>query len=345
MTDLWSWIDQLSNKAWVEGDDISYEMVRCLYRSFNANQHSAEEALQHIRHGRELATRVDNRWFIQLMNHWELQIRFRYIGDFTDTLALAIKSTVAVRHPEFIDFPQRICLYEDLIVAYTETDPVGYQEDIQKALDYMEDAVTPYSECHLCLNNLKRDFKRIDGSAEDVKQMALADLQDAQKSPYHLNYIYYDLAEVAYQQKDWDNLLTWATTALEVVSRAPRFEPTAIIWLALYAQEIGDMDKRNTLLAQAMNKVERYGSFLGRTYYTALTAYHEHGQRWQSALEVQVSYFDRIKDTAQSFQECHALLNIIRLKRQLNLDVSDEIDTLKQTASQLKSPDYFLDKL
>ena len=279
MSDIWQWIDDRRYDALRRGDETAMEMVAMLWRMLDIMEDNPQLGLHYGAQARQIAELIGDKWFIQLMNHWELQARFSFLGDYNGTLELATKSAVEVRLPEYQDFPQRICLHEDLISAYAEQDPIGNRELVQQALDYMEQEVDPNVECYMCLNGLKLDFVMTTGTHDEVRKTAQSAIKVAESSPHHLGYIYLMLVESAYQQKDWENLLIWAIEAESNARKAERENrtATALLWLALHAQRTDELERARSLYQQGTHRADRYGAFIGRPYYVALTAYHETG--------------------------------------------------------------------
>ncbi len=347
MSDIWRWIQNKHHNAYYGGNETELQMMELFWKMLNTMEGDPQSALSYCRQARRIAELLDDKWFIQLLNHWELQMRYSFIGDFTGTLELATKATVEVRLPEYQTFPQRICLHEDLISGYAEQDPIGNQDLVKQALDYMEQEVDPKVDCFICLNSLKLDFVRTTSTTETTIQAALKSIPVAERSEHHLCYVYIVLVESAYQLKQWDNLLTWAIEAESNARKAERdrYLASATLWLALYAEHIGDTNRAKMLFEQAQHRANRYGAFLGKAYYTALTQYHEHGGRLQEALDTQVIYLELLIDKSKPFGESLARLEIIRLKKALSQPYNDDIAELKETIKALKAPEYILDKL
>jgi hypothetical protein len=347
MSDLWQWIYNRRYQANEAQDETRIEMVNLFWQMMDNIRSNPELSLHYAEQSRQLAELVDDIWFVQLINHWELQIRFSFLGDYSETLNLATKATVAVRLPAYQDFPQRICLHEDLITAYVEQDPVGNKDLVQQALDYMETEVDPKAECYKCLFGLKIDFLRVNGTLEETLEVAHKTLGISEDSPHHLMFTYLSMAEIAYQQGDWENLNLWAKES-ELNARKNKRDDvisTALLWLATYAQHNQEPEKVKSLHQQATHIAERYGAFIGQPYYLALTIYHETSGQLEDALLTQQDYLMLIEGKSKPFQECTTLLNIIRLKKSINQVFVSDIETLKERVKVLKVPNYILDQL
>jgi len=347
MSDIWRWIQDKHYEAMHEGNETKIQMVELFWKTLNTMEDDPQTALNYISQSRHLAKILDEKWFIQLLNHWELQARFAFLGDYNGTLELATKATVEVRLPEYQALPQRICLHEDLISAYVQQDPIGNKDLIQKALDYMEDEVDRNVECFICLNSLKLNFARTTGTSEDAVRAGLNALSVAEGSPHHLTHVYTVLVESAYELKQWDKLLLWIIEAESNARKSDRdnYVATTLVWLAFHSQRTGDETRATSLFQQGVHRANRYGAFLGKPFYTASTAYHESGGRLQEALDAQTTYLRQVVGKAKPFSESLARIEIIRLKKAMEQPYDDDITHLKETVKALKAPDYMLDKL
>lgn len=347
MSNIWLWIHGLEWRATIGNDENRLKMVDLLWAMLDTLEDDPNLALQYGSQSRRIGELLGEKWWVQMLNHWELQARFNFLADYNGTIELASRSAVEVRLPEYQGFPQRICLHEDLISAYVGQDPIGNRDLIEQALDYMESGVDPRVECYSCLHNLKLDFATLTCAPEEALQVAQRAANVAEKSSHHLTYIYTTMVELAYQLRDWENLLEWATLAESHARKAGWDHRIASnqLWLATYARHIGNTLQSGRLFQQATHRAATYGAFLGMGYYTALTAYHETGERLNDALQAQVILLKQLVGRAKPFDECTTRLEIIRLKQAIGSLIEEDIAALKRTTQELKAPQHILNKL
>lgn len=347
MSNIWQWIYDLRWRAEYEGDENRLKMVDLLWTMLDTLEDDPHLAMQYGTQSRRIGELLGENWWVQMLNHWELQARFSFLADYNGTIELASKSAVEVRLPEYQGFPQRICLHEDLISAYVGQDPIGNRDLIEQALDYMESEVEPRVECYSCLHRLKLDFATTICTPQEALDVAHRTAYINQESSHHLTYVYTTMVELAYQLQDWENLLEWTTVAESHARKAGRDHRIAAnqLWLATYAGYIGNTPQSEKLFQQATHRAENYGAFLGMSYYTALTAYHETGGRLNDALQAQVVLLEQLVGRAKPFDECTTRLEIIRLKKAIGSPIEEDITALKHTTQELKAPDHILNKL
>lgn len=347
MADIWHWIQSKHYDARLNDNEMQLRMIELFWSMLNVMEDDPTAALNYCMQSRRLAETLDDKWFIQLLNHWELQARFSFLGDYTGTLELATKATVEVRLPEYQALPQRVCLHEDLISAYVEQDPIGNKDLVQKALDYMEEEVDQSVECYKCLQGLKLDFVETHGTPEETIQAGLKVLGVVEGSAHHLVFAYITLVQSAYEAKLWDRMLLWSIELESNARKADRdnYIATSLLWLAIHAQRNQDDNRAQSLFQQAEHRANRYGAFIGKHFYTATTAYHEMGGRLQDALNAQIEYLGHVVGKTKPYEETTTYIEIIRLKKALNLDFADEVTKLKTRIKDLKAQDYMLDQL
>lgn len=347
MSDIWDWIQTKYDNAQVDGDVLQLQMIGLFWQMLHLMEDDPQVALNFAARSRRIAEMRDDKWFIQLLNHWELQTRFAFLGDFTGTLELATKATVEVRLPDYQALPQRVCLHEDLIAIYMKQDPIGNKTLVQHALDYMESEVAPTVECYICLQGLKLGFVEAHSTPEETIDAALKTIPIVERSPHHLASVYATLAENAYKSHQWHKMLLWS---IELESNArkakrDRYIATALLWLASHAERSGDGLRASSLFQQVESRVGRYGAFLGRSYYVALTAYHEMGGRLAQALQAQQAYHEQVVDKGKPYEESLTYLEMIRIKKALAQDYADEVARFKRRIQDLKAQNHMLEKL
>lgn len=338
--DIWSWIYERRYLAHAQQDIMRLRMIDLFWSMMENLRNNPDLALQYGEQSRKIAQMVGDAWWIQLCHHWELQIKFNFKADFTDTLDLASKSAMEVRKGEYQAFPQRICLHEDLITAYVRQDPLSHQDLIQNALDYMEQETKPEVDCYRCLHNLKIEFAMACHRYQEAIPLAQQALIVSEKSDFHLAHVYGMLASISFRLDDWNNVQL-AASSQEEYARKQRLEDCLIIslmWQAAYAEHAGDSKQAKDLQQQTGIRASRYGAWLGIDYYTALTAYHEQGNRLQDALKIQEILRDQMQGKSSYYDEAQVNFEIIRLKKILKQAIEDDIQSAKKVIAYIKNP-------
>ena len=103
--------------------------------------------------------------------------------------------------------------------------------------------------------------------------------------------------------------------------------------------------RAQSLYQHVESRTERYGAFLGRGYYIALTAYHEMGGRLEQALQAQQAYHEQVAGKGKPYEESLAYLEMIRIKKVLGQDYADDVIQFNICIQDLKAQNHMLEKL
>lgn len=345
---IWDWVYQIENDAFQKGDDQRLKMVETFNEAMDASEDNPDLALTLLAQSRQLANELQELWWVQLVNHWELQFRIYNKRDLHNTLELAAKSTVETRKPHYADFPQRICLHEDLIRVYMKQDPIGHMDMVDQALDYMEQELHPKVECFLCFQQLKISQKIHQNDIKSANILAHRLLDYARSDRFHLCHAYEYLCEIAYHQKNWEALGQWSYLGEGVAKTRDNNRDqliTFLMWQAVFERNQGNEDQAQQRFRSAVQRAARYKGGLGRDYYDGLVAYHEMGNELEQALKARQTYLEMLVNTAQYHEECECLLEIIRLSTALNLPTEEIVEQLNICLGNLKNPTPMREKL
>ncbi|MBN1428930.1 MAG: hypothetical protein JXB07_11140 [Anaerolineae bacterium] len=329
------------------GDDARIAMDERFRSAFKFMDEDPDMALDLLSQSRLIAQELDEKWWVQLSNHWELQTLLFYKRDYNHVLEKAVKAAVEVRKPEYENFPQRICLHEDLIYSYLESDPIGYSEQIRSAIEYMESQVTPDLECRFCVSGLKTHFTILTGDIDLALDLALKYVEQSEHEDHYLSSAYIYLCAIAFARQDWQKMKDWALAG-EVVSRRRNRENNLVEMLtcnAVATRCLGDEKEALRLCQAATQRAAGYGARLGARYYQMLAAYHELGGDLKKACQVRDRQLHEIEGTARHFVECQCRLEIVRLRKALGLPFEDAADGVRTAAKRLKEPSYILKQL
>src|SRR5262249_58918739 len=89
-----------------------------------------DRTLTMLAEARTLAEQMGESWWVLFIDHWRLQALLNFKLDFRNVLDIAVGATLEARKPQYANFPQRICLHEDLISSYLGIDPFGHADAV-----------------------------------------------------------------------------------------------------------------------------------------------------------------------------------------------------------------------
>jgi hypothetical protein len=346
MSTLWDWIYASTAQIRAEGNPQKIMMCQCLWKASPYRDTNPDQAIELYQHGRELAEQFGEAWWALLHDHWQLQTLIYHKRDLNAALELAVKAAVEARKPMYAEFPQRICLHEDLIGAYIYSDPDGYSSAIQESLDYMAAEITPDLDCRFCLQEMRCTFLSMLENYESLSEVAttyLSMVNPAQEA-HHSSSAYIYLCELAYRKKDWTALLDLAAQGEKLSKKSNR---TLVIaefqaWQALACRQSGDVEGAKHFYIASLTTMKNLTSSPERNYYEAHTAFHELQGEYAQALKVQQHRLHTLQGGGQIFEECQCRLRICALMIRMGQPVEAEIAAARESAQKLANPARFI---
>lgn len=346
MDSVWGWVSNF----YYETDDRGVELYDKFTHGMDYLDDDPDYAISMLQEVKQMARSLGHDWWVQMATHWELQTLLHYKQDYSSVIDIAAQATVEVRKPQYTEFPQRVCLHEDLITAYFGRDPIGYRDMIQNAIDYMQSQVKPGIECYLCLQGLRVDFLLALEKYDEAKQIGLHFLEASQGEDHHLGSAYELLCQIAYARKEWKELENWALLGELVAKRAKSSSSPArvaemIMWRAFYERRSGNEDLAWTLYKRAATTASNYPPGVYDGYYEAATAFFEVSGQLEDALKVRERHLEKIAKESRYYAEARCRLDIVRLHDLVKLPKDDVIKDAEAVIAKLKDPTIIRQKL
>jgi hypothetical protein len=345
---IWRWVQEYRQQAEKNRDAQRVHLSTLLART-PPFERDPDLALNIIEEGRRLAGALQEpRWELFYI-HWKLQVLLYYKGDYRDVLEEAAEAAVAVSKPQFADFPQRVCLQEDLITAYLKIDPLGYEDQIEEALRYMQREVSPDMECKHCVLSCRSEFEFACDRLQDARTSANAglDLAQSDHSEHQLTHAYANLCKSALALGDYDNLAGWAEAGEEMARRIDRKLLLAqfLMWQAVTRRRAGDTAAASRFFRAGLAQARLVSAQLEEGFYAGLCAYHEIGGELDKALQARDRQREGIKDKGQLDQECRVQMERCRLLTLLGRCLEGDLEVARQAARKLKKPEKYLARI
>ena len=342
--DIWDWV-----YASTFGADAQNRARRAYFRDFERAAALAEDdprgAIALIETTIARAKNAGDGWWEMWLEHWRLQFLLTKARDPKSALPIAARCTLEVRKSLYDAFPQRVCLHEDLISAYAQTDPVGNADLIQSALDYMDKEIAPGAECRMCHAGLRAEFLRMNGKSEAIEAgLDYIALSERENVEFHRAQGLMELCHACWTLTPDEapaKLEAWSATALESARAANYDEGMAeiLMWNALAAQ-LNDRDDAARKFELAHQARERYGAPPGAGYYVAALAYLEERDDFSEALKWIEAELEEIAATGQVHRETLRRLKKCALLKRTGADASAEIARVRALMGELKNADW-----
>jgi hypothetical protein len=343
---VWDWVNEYRMQAEEAGDDDRVRLTLLLDDAWQYKETNLDQAAAILKEGRRQAQELGERKWELFYDHWYLQLRIHYMADFHDILDLAVKATLEASKPQFGDFPQRICLHEDLIYSYVKIDPLGYESLIEQALDYMQREVTPDLECWYCTEGCRMLFEthreNLDAARDAGLRLLAMSAQSGQT--HYAEAAFVDLCPIAYRQHDFTTLGEWAQAGEDVSRRLDRKHRVAEfqMWQAVVARHNHDEPTANRFARSAVARMSRLDIPPTEVYFEALTGFHERGENWSDALRVVEAHLETIHGKGQQAREADCQLQRCRLLKKLGQPLGAAMTAAKEAAVKLRKPERVL---
>ncbi len=340
---IWDWIRSYQIRAMVNRNEAGLKLVKLVVNALEFMDTDPDQMIGMLDEAEALAETLNEPWWKLTCAHWKLQALLFRKQDLTAALKLAVKATVEARKPIYEQFPQRLCLHEDLIKAYAGADPDGYAPVIKKAMVYMTEEVTPEMECWHCLHGLRGSFMRGQEKWAEALELELRYLSISDND-HHQALAYSHLCEIAFEQDDWESLTKWAEAGEQSARQGERTYVLVelLMWQALAARNRTDEQNAQRFYQLALAQVSRLASIPDRTYYKALTAYHETGNDLPLALDLRRQELETLTGKGQTIAEYYCRREICRLLAKMGQPLAVEIANAQKAARQLKNPEKYL---
>lgn len=348
---IWDWL----RASLYQADQAKNPIPEQIYNLYSEamSYHSKEPArtVAMLAQARDLATQSQELWWAQFCEHWRLQIMLCDQRDYGNALDAAVHAAVETRKPFYAQFPQRICIQEDLISSYMGIDPEGYAEQAEQALDYMQREVSPDAECNHCINELRTEIALNLNRLDAAETSALTALQRAkqQGDRMHSAIAFRDLCTIAYRRGDYHLISGYAQEAVTdaFAARHNLSILSGLMWQALGARKRGEEREASRAYRTVSARLNQTGAFPGDDFYEALTGFHEAAGQYEQALQSRLRELEQIRGKGQILAECKCRLDICRLYRLMGQkeQVEAQLQAVEAIAQGLKRPTSVLAKV
>jgi hypothetical protein len=340
--DIHEWVWKHAERAYEARDRESYQLVALTRQAVPMIRDDPDQALELLAEGIALAERLEESWFMRFFEHWSIQALLFHKRDPNKALPMAEAAVQETTKPEYADFPQRICLREDLISSHLHRDPLGYTAEIEEAIGYMQVEIPPDCACRHCLASLQTEFLLAKKQWEAAEQAALDAIRSAWPASdyHHALAAYASLCQISYERREWTNLRHWseAGKTFEGQDVGASSIPELLLWQAAALRRIGDASSAATEYRRVRAKTRRGTAVPSPGFFDALFAYHEADPDPRPAIAVCTLELEQLSGSGETMRECRVRLRRRSLLAQRGLPVAEEETAIRSLAASLRDP-------
>ncbi len=345
--DIHEWIGEYARRAIEARDRERYDLVVICGEALPRVARDPDQALHLLEQGHALAQRLEESWWTRFFEHWMIQALLFRKRNVQAALPLARAAVAATTAPEYEEFPQRICLREDLIFSFLGRDPRGHSREIEQAVEYMQAEIAPDCPCIHCLQEIRTAYPLALGRWDEAEQAALNAVKMAWPASdyHHVLGAYAALCQIAAERQDWAKLAHWAGMGETFVGRDVGMDSVLelLMWQAVATLRHGDSPAASEQYKRARQHARAYRALPSAGYFDALFAYHQSDLR--RALAVCDLELRPLAGNGQAARECLIRLRRCRLLAALGRPVSEESAQIRALAQMLADPQLVLSDL
>jgi hypothetical protein len=349
----WDWVVAFQRDAIQKGDEQRMKLCQLHGDAYEFRETNPDRSLALYQEGAQLAKLLGEPWWELFYGDWIVTGMLFFKRDFRTVLDVAVKNTLELRKPLFDNFPQRYSIQRNLIASYVGIDPVGYADDIQKALADLEAEIPEgYEDRYLVLGS-RREFCIEMGwldKAEETSMHALR-LCDADKSrstgEHHSIFNYSGLCEVAGRRGDWKALAQYTVEGERVARRCELFMELCefLVWQAVVARQSGDDEKGRYLFRRASSRVSRLKMPPDRNYFDAVAVYHNLVGELEEELELRQKELKSILGMGRLAYEARLRIQIAALLHRLGQPTDEALTAAREAVKLLRAPERYLEEI
>ena len=347
--DIHEWIWKHAERAYEARDRESYQLVALTRQAVPMIRDDPDRALELLSEGKALAERLDEPWFARFFEHWTIQALLFHKRDPNKALPMAEASVQETAKPEYADFPQRICLREDVIFSYLHRDPFGYAHEIEEAIRYMQAEIPEDCACRHCLAGIQTDFLLARGELAAAEQAALDAIRSAWPASdyHHALGAYASLCQISYERRDWQKLRHWAGAGktFEGQDVGATSVHELLLWQAAALRRGGDSDSAAAEYRRVRAQTRRQAAVPSPGFFDALFAYHEANPDPRPALAACALELAHLPQGGEILRECRVRLRRRRLLLLAGKSAAEEDATIQALAQTLRDPQPILSQM
>lgn len=354
MSDLWDDYERYVRQWRAEGDSERLAMAELAVEGYRYQESDPGASIAVYDRGRQEAIRLQEPWWVLAFEGWRLNAATSFAMDFARAMPLAVELMARVNGPAALGHSHRADILTNALYTYTNVDPIGHREDIERGFAYLEDLVPdgPVS-ARFVLNHRRIAF--LAGSerweeARDFALIALA-LTDRARESYmrcwHGSWALLELCGIAAAMGDIEAVGAHAEhmeTLARNASGLRRAESAAWCWLAVAMRAAGDARGAGRCYHKGLRMLQE----LHRRHTNAADAvarYFELGGDLRAAIGVRDREIAELAQNGRFHRQCLMHIERCRLLARLGELTPPDLDAVRDLARRQRVPGWYLHKL
>lgn len=346
MTSAWDWIRDFHRAATQSGDAARLSLFDFYERGVEMGHERPDERLACYEAGRALAARLNEPWWEMFFEHWKIETLLFSKQDAHSALDLAARAVLEVAKPAYAALPERASLNLNLVSAFMQIDPIGYETRIRNAFAYIGESCVMFREFAPYHAQQWSAFLEI---VEDPAAVGAAwehlQLAEQSGSDHYRMGAYSQLCKTLYVLEPEVARVMMGELALqcEICARnegRQRAIASALMWRALAARWDGDETSAREFYDRAWQIQKRLTTPKNAVNFGAM-AFHETQAEWDDARRVCQSEIRVLMAHQLTFLEAKRRFKKCELLKQMGKSWRAEAKRLRAVAARLPSQNYW----
>jgi hypothetical protein len=343
--DLWGWVSRARAAARRAGDEARVRLTSLDKEAWGIFETDPHRALALYEEGLQLAEQLQEPCWQIFYKYWRIEAYIFYLCDLREAKRLAVDLAVEARKPVYGHCPVRARIYRILVDSYLFSDPIGYANQIQENLDYLENEVPLDEDTWRLIPGRRSTLAIYLDQFEEAQRHALTYLERSQDSDFRLSDAYSELSHISFKLGEFDKLFEYAQTGEVHARRIERQGSLAelLLWQAVYYQ-LQDREKEAKRLVQ---QAQRHISNIARAEagFISLAQYYEIGGELEKSLAERAKIIAFSEKCGFEHNAIETRIEYCKLLVKMGLPVEKEAGEARARANQMPRPEHYLKKL
>lgn len=347
-SDLWGWFNRYAAQAALEGHPLKIRMPQLYDLGWEAlRAEKPEEALGYFEEGLRIAYLLDDPCWDLYFDYWAAETHIFYQNNYQIGLDHAIKVAARAHQERYKTCPVRGRVYYTLMYVYYAMDAIGYEDKIREMVAYMEDEVPLDDDTYQRIQYTRASLAYALENYREAEDLIQAYLNITLGNAHRQSGGYNMLRQIAYAEGKIQAAFDYGFQAEQKArwSRLQSSVASALLWQAVCAQRLGQVERAALLYQSGNAHHERYQLKRLPSYYNAVCEYLELAGHKEEALALREEEIQNIPQVGSIDYIADAQLQLARLLGRMGRNYQAILTKAYEISHSLLRPERYLDKL
>jgi hypothetical protein len=348
LIDLSIWMAEVEANARRSQNNVILKALALYHGAWKYFETDPDQVMTRLTTASGLALQQHEYCLANYFDYWISEIFLYYKIDIAQGLDRSVKTAAEIRKSAFADCPCQGRIIRQLIDAYLEYDPVGYEKETSEALTYLENEVPLDEDTWRAIPEQQASLMIALGRSEDAWKWALVGLDRSSASDFRMMHVYRKLCDIAYMRGQDDDIMKFALLGeghAQHTQNSIRVQAAMALWQAYCHRKRGELEMATRRHAHAMQILHRQKASLVERYYDPLCAYLEADGQIDLAVEARARETEAAGAAHSPYREGEAHLQHCRLLKLSGRLDEASLATAQAVATRMRAPQIYLDRL